>query len=124
MYVCTDSTEVLQTVVLLGSASPSTVLPQLHDAVAGDCASLDETDVVVEVADDDLASALVWVVLLVGRAVLVALHGVCFATSCLPIREDGCVETVDNYLDEAWHLKALKCYACQRNVRGRSGGPA
>lgn len=62
----------------------------------------------VEVAHDDFACALVWVVLPVGRAVLVSFHRIGLSTACLPVGEYRGMEAVDDFLNQAWDLKALK----------------
>ena len=73
-----------------------------------DCTHCDSIVLAVEVADDDFAGSLIGVVLLLRLAILVALHGVGLAAASLPVGKDGCMITIDNFLDEAWHLEAFE----------------
>ena len=55
-----------------------------------------------------LASTRIRIVQFSGLIILVTLHSICLATASLTIREDGCMETVDDLRDEAGHLQCLK----------------
>ena len=64
--------------------------------------------VVVKVTDYDLASSLVWVVLLGSSPIFVALHCEGLAAASLPIGEYGCMKAIDYLLDQCRYLQALE----------------